>query len=105
MRIYFYGALLLAVSILLASFDGATARTNSTLSAVGTFANTDTIITNLSSEDFDHALARITSVSFIGGERGQKPMAPDTDTVDSLALQESFLLFADETIAAPGDGE
>lgn len=103
MRVYFYGALLLAVSILLASFGSGTPRTNSTLSAISEFATVDTVITNVSTDDFDHALAKITSVNFIGAKRGHKPLVAGADTVDSLALQDSIHLFADKTKVGPGD--
>ena len=97
MKKYFYGALLLAVSMLLASCGGGGTGTgvNTAPATVGL------VITDLSSEDYDHAWATITSVTLIG-DNGHEQIFSGKKTVDLLSLRDHLKLFFVNKKVKPG---
>jgi len=86
MRISFYGALLLAMSALLLFYGGRTSGTNVARSATSGFVSAGVIVPDISSDDFDDALATITEVEGGTGEHGRRPIGADLGTAKAPAL-------------------
>lgn len=86
MRISFYGALLLAMSVLLLFYGGRTSGTNVARSATSDFASADVIVPDISRDDFDDALATITEVELANGDHIRRPMSADLGTAKAPAL-------------------
>lgn len=86
MRISFYGALLLAMSVLLLSYGGRTSGINTARSATGNFASAGVIVTDVSTDDFDHALATITEVELGRGDHGRRTTGADFGSAKAPAL-------------------
>jgi hypothetical protein len=100
MKKYFYGALLLAVSTLLASCGGGGGGGGSAATGVEP-ATVGLVITDLSSDDYDHAWATITSVTLIG-ENGHEQIFSGKKTVDLLSLRDHLKLFFVNKKVKPG---
>jgi hypothetical protein len=84
MRLSFYGAFLFALSLLLLSYGGRVSDFN----AIGS-SNTDptavgVIVKNVSSDDFDNALATITEVESDRFDAGRRPAAAAAGTKTSI---------------------
>jgi hypothetical protein len=86
MRISFYGAFLLAMSILLLSYGGRTSGVQSAPSAKNSFASAGVIVTDVSANEFDNALATITEVDIGDHGHGRQPIAADAGTAKVPAL-------------------
>ena len=86
MRISFYGALFLAMSVLLLFYGGRTSGTNVARSATSNFASAGVIVPDISSDDFDDALATITEVEAGGADHGRRPMGADLGATKAPAL-------------------
>jgi hypothetical protein len=86
MRISFYGALLLAMSVLLLFYGGRTSGTDAARGATSAFASAGVIVPDISSDDFDDALATITEAEPGSGEHGRRPMGADLGTAKAPAL-------------------
>lgn len=86
MRISFYGALLLAMSVLLLSYGGRTSGINTARGATSNFASAGVIVTDVSTDDFDHALATISEVEPGSGDHGRRPMGADSGPAKAPAL-------------------
>jgi len=95
----FYAALVLAASALLASCGGG-GGTGSAATAVEP-ATVGIMITDLSSDDYDHALATITSVTLIG-DGGHEQIFSGKKTIDLLALRDHLKLFFVNKQVKPG---
>ena len=86
MRIAFYGALLLAMSVLLLFYGGRTSGVNAARSATSDFVSAGVIVPDISSDDFDDALATITEVELGSREHGSRPMGADLGPAKAPAL-------------------
>jgi hypothetical protein len=86
MRISFYGALLLAMSVALLFYGGRTSGTNVARSATSNFASAGVIVPDISSDDFDDALATITEVEVGTTDHGRRPMGANLGAAKAPAL-------------------
>jgi hypothetical protein len=86
MRLSFYGALLLAMSVLLVFYGGRTSGMNATRSATSDFNSAGVIVPDISSDDFDDALATITEVELGSGDYGRRPLSADLGMAKAPAL-------------------
>ena len=68
MRLPFYGALLLAVSLLLFSYSrGTPGFSQQARGASSKSTSVEVIVTSVSADEFDHALAKIGGVELVSG--------------------------------------
>jgi hypothetical protein len=100
MKNCFYAALLIAVSTLLASCGGGGTGSGTTVNA-GEPATVGIMITDLSSEDYDHAWATITSVTLIG-DNGHEQIFSGNKKIDLLSLRDHLKLFFVNKQVRPG---
>ena len=99
MKKIFYGALLLAVSMVLLSCGGGGGGSSTTGSTAP--ATVGLLLTDASSADWDKALATITSVTLIG-EDGQVVLFSGEKEVDLFTLREHVKLFLVKQGVKPG---
>jgi len=100
MKKYIYGALLFAVSMLLASCGGGGGGTGAGVNN-NEPATVGFVITDLSTDDYDHAWATITSVTLIGDD-GHEQIFSGKKTVDLLSLRDHLKLFFVNKQVKPG---
>jgi len=73
MRISFYGALLLALALLLVSYsDGTPGIGRQVRTANSNFTSVDVIVNSVSADQFDHALAKINGAELENSARNEQ---------------------------------
>jgi len=100
MKKIFYGALLLAVSMVLSSCGGGGGGGSSTGASTAP-ATVGLLVTDAASGDWDQALATITSVTLIG-DAGQQQIFSGEKEVDLFTLREHVKLFLVKGGVKPG---
>ena len=93
--------LLLAMSTMLASCGGGGGAGSGSAAGAIEMATVGLVITDLSSEDYDHAWATITSVTLIGND-GHELIFSGNKKIDLLALRDHLKLFFVNRQVKPG---
>lgn len=97
----FIAALLLTMSIMSASCGGGGGAGSDSATGAAEMATVGLLITDLSSEDYDHAWATVTSVTLIGDD-GHELIFSGKKKIDLLALRDHLKLFFVNRQVKPG---